>query len=175
MSIKISPQNVAAALGHLEKKWNALVPDRPFRYIFLDEHFATLYLSDQQVSQIVGIIAGLAIFTACLGLFGLAAIPTEQRTKEVGIRKVLGASVSSLIVLLAQNFARLVLIAFLIAAPAAYFIMKNWLQNFVYRVDLGWWVFALAGGMALLIALLTVSTQAIKAALANPVEALRYE
>jgi putative ABC transport system permease protein len=175
MSVKISPQNVAAALSHLEKKWNELVPDRPFRYIFLDEHFAALYLSDQQVSQIVGIIAGLAIFTACLGLFGLASITTEQRTKEIGIRKVLGASVNSLIALLIQNFARLVLVAFFIAAPAAYFIMNSWLQNFVYRVDLGWWIFVLAGGMALLIALLTVSAQAIKAALANPVEALRYE
>ncbi|MGH7493655.1 MAG: ABC transporter permease [bacterium] len=175
MSVKISPQNYAAALSHLEKKWNELVPDRPFQYIFLDEHFAALYLSDKQVSQIVGIIAGLAIFTACLGLFGLASITTAQRTKEVGIRKVLGASVSGLIILLARNFALLVSIAFLIAAPVAYFVMKKWLENFVYRVDLGWWVFALAGGSALLIALLTVSTQAIKAALGNPVEALRYE
>ena len=175
MSIKISPQNYAAALAHLEKKWNELVPDRPFQYMFLDEHFATLYLSDQQVSQIVGIIASLAIFTACLGLFGLASITTEQRTKEIGIRKVLGASVAGVFVLVAQKFARLVLIAFLVAAPAAYFIMQRWLENFVYRVDLGWWVFALAGGSALLIALLTVSTQAIKAALANPVQALRYE
>ena len=175
MSVKINSQNLGAALSHLEKKWNEHVPDRPFQYIFLDEHFAALYLSDQQVSQIVGVIAGLAIFTACLGLFGLAAITTEQRTKEIGIRKVLGASLINLIVLLARNFARLVVIAFFIAAPVAYFIMKSWLQNFVYRIDIGWWVFALAGGLALLIALITVSTQAIKAALANPVEALRYE
>jgi putative ABC transport system permease protein len=175
MSVKISPQNYAAALTHLEKIWNEHVPDRPFQYIFLDEHFAMLYLSDKQVSQIVGVIAGLAIFTACLGLFGLAAITTEQRTKEIGIRKVLGASLSNLIALLVKNFARLVIIAFLVAAPVAYFIMQNWLQNFVYRVEIGWWVFALAGGTALLIALLTVSTQAIKAALANPVESLRYE
>jgi putative ABC transport system permease protein len=175
MSVKISPQNLGAALSHLEEKWNTHVPDRPFQYMFLDEHFAALYLSDKQVSQIVGVIAGLAIFTACLGLFGLAAITTEQRTKEIGIRKVLGASLLSLIALLARNFARLVLIAFFIAAPAAYFIMQSWLQNFVYRIDIGWWVFALAGGLALFIALLTVSAQAIKAALANPVEALRYE
>ncbi len=175
MSVKISPQNYAAALGHLEKIWNEHVPDRPFQYVFLDDHFAALYLSDKQVSQIVGVIAGLAIFTACLGLFGLAAITTEQRTKEIGIRKLLGASLSNLIVLLAQNFARLVLLAFLIAAPVAYFIMQNWLQNFVYRIDIGWWVFLLAGGSALMIALATVSAHAIKAALANPVEALRYE
>ena len=175
MSVKISPQNYAAALAHLEKIWAALVPDRPFQYIFLDEHFASLYLSDQQVSQIVGIIAGLAIFTACLGLFGLSSITTEQRTKEIGIRKVLGASLSNVVVLLARNFMRLVLVAFLVAAPVAYLIMQGWLQNFVYRIDIGWWVFALAGGAALLIALATVSAHAIKAALANPVEALRYE
>ncbi len=175
MSVKISPQNYAAALAHLEKIWAAHVPDRPFQYIFLDEHFASLYLSDQQVSQIVGIIAGLAIFTACLGLFGLSSITTEQRTKEIGIRKVLGASLSNVVVLLARNFMRLVLMAFLVAAPVAYFIMQGWLQNFVYRIDIGWWVFALAGGAALLIALATVSAHAIKAALANPVEALRYE
>lgn len=175
MSVKISPQNYAAALGHLEKVWNEHVPDRPFQYIFLDEHFETLYLADRQVSQIVGVIAGLAIFTACLGLFGLAAITTEQRTKEIGIRKVLGASLLNLITLLAQNFVRLVLLAFLIAAPVAYFIMQNWLQNFVYRIAIDWWVFLFAGGIALVIALATVSTHALKAALANPVEALRYE
>jgi len=175
MSVKISPQNYAAALKHLEKTWSEHVPDLPFQYTFLDEHFAALYLSDKQVSQIVGVIAGLAIFTACLGLFGLAAITTEQRTKEIGIRKVLGASLPNLITLLAKNFARLVLLAFLIAAPVAYFIMQNWLQNFVYRVAIGWWVFALAGGAALVIALATVSAHAIRVALANPVKALRYE
>jgi putative ABC transport system permease protein len=175
MSVKINPKDVGRALSHLEKKWSELVPDRPFQYMFLDEHFAMLYLSDQQVSQIVGIIAGLAIFTACLGLFGLSSITTQQRTKEIGIRKVLGASVSNLIVLLARNFVRLVLVALLIAAPLAYFVMKSWLENFAYRIDLSWWVFALAGGAALVIALVTVSAQAIKAAVANPVEALRYE
>lgn len=175
MSVKISPQNYAAALGHLEKVWNEHVPDRPFQYIFLDEHFETLYLADRQVSQIVGVIAGLAILTACLGLFGLAAITTEQRTKEIGIRKVLGASLLNLITLLAKNFVRLVLLAFLIAAPVGYFIMQNWLQNFVYRIAIDWWVFLFAGGIALVIALATVSTHALKAALANPVEALRYE
>ncbi|MBC6951307.1 ABC transporter permease [candidate division KSB1 bacterium] len=175
MSVKISPQNYATALGHLEKVWNEHVPDRPFQYIFLDEHFETLYLADRQVSQIVGVIAGLAIFTACLGLFGLAAITTEQRTKEIGIRKVLGASLLNLITLLAKNFVRLVLLAFLIAAPVAYFIMQNWLQNFVYRIAIDWWVFLFAGGIALVIALATVSTHALKAALANPVETLRYE
>ncbi len=175
MSVKINPKDISAALRHLEKKWNELVPDRPFQYLFLDQHFATLYLSDKQVSQIVGMIAVLAIFTACLGLYGLACITTEQRTKEVGVRKVLGASVSSVIVLLARNFARLVVVAFFISVPVSYFIMKSWLQNFVYRVELSGWVFVLAGGSALVIALVTVSTQALKAAVANPIEALRYE
>lgn len=175
MSIKISPQNYTAALSHLKTIWNEHVPDRPFQYIFLDEHFAMLYLADKQVSQIVGVIAGLAVFTACLGLFGLAAITTEQRTKEIGIRKVLGASLLNLITLLAKNFARLVLLAFFLAAPVAYFIMQGWLQNFVYRVVIGWWVFLAAGGAALVIALATISTHALKAALANPVKTLRYE
>jgi putative ABC transport system permease protein len=175
MSVKISPQNYAAALNHLEKTWNEHVPDRPFQYIFLDEHFATLYLSDQQVSQIVGVIAGLAIFTACLGLFGLAAITTEQRTKEIGVRKVLGASVAGIIGLLLQGLLKLVLIASLFAWPVAYFSMQSWLRDFAYRIDIGWWTFIVATTMTLVIAIVTVGFQAIRAALANPVEALRYE
>jgi putative ABC transport system permease protein len=119
--------------------------------------------------------SALAILIACLGLFGLTAFAAEQRTKEIGIRKVLGASVASIVGLLSKDFLKLALIANLLSWPAAYFAMNKWLQNFAYRIDIGWWVFALAGGLALLIALATVSTQAIKAAVANPVEALRYE
>ncbi|MGH7453049.1 MAG: ABC transporter permease, partial [bacterium] len=117
----------------------------------------------------------IALFISCLGLFGLAAFSTEQRTKEVGVRKVLGASITSIITLLSKDFVKLVLWANLIAWPVAWFAIHRWLQNFAYRIDIGWWVFALSGGLAMLIAMLTVSTQAIKAALANPVETLRYE
>jgi putative ABC transport system permease protein len=119
--------------------------------------------------------AALAIALSCLGLFGMAVFSIERRTKEIGVRKVLGASVSGVVTLLSKDFVKLVLIANLFAWPVAWYAMNKWLQDFAYRIELGWWTFALAGGVALLIALLTVSTQAIRAALANPVEALRYE
>jgi putative ABC transport system permease protein len=125
--------------------------------------------------QTLGIFSALAISIACLGLFGLAVYTAEQRTKEIGIRKVVGASMASVAALLSKDFVKLVLVANLVAWPIAWYAMNRWLQGFAYRVEIGWWIFALAGGLALMIALLTISTQAIKAALANPVEALRYE
>jgi putative ABC transport system permease protein len=144
-------------------------------YYFLDENFNELYQAERRTGKIAGAFTVLAVFIAVLGLFGLASFATEQRTKEIGIRKMLGASLAGIVGLLSKDFVRLVLFANLIAWPSAYLAMNKWLQDFAYRIDIGWWVFALAGGMALVIALLTVSTQAIKAALANPVEALRYE
>lgn len=129
----------------------------------------------EQTRHLVTAFSGLTIFVACLGLFGLAAFSAEQRTKEVGVRKVLGASMAGLIGLLSQDFVKLVLIANLIAWPVAWYTMYLWLQDFAYRIDISWWVFIAAGGLALLIALLTVSTQAIRTAMVNPVEALRYE
>ncbi len=117
----------------------------------------------------------MAIFVACLGLFGLTALSTTQRTKEIAIRKVLGASAGSVVGLISKDFVRLVLVSIIVAWPVAWYAMNKWLQNFAYRIEIGWWVFVLAGGLALVIALLTVSTQAIRAALANPVESLRYE
>ena len=128
-----------------------------------------------RVGPLVGTFALLAILVACLGLFGLAAFTAEQRTKEIGVRKVLGASVKSIVLLLSKEFATLVLVANLIAWPVAYFVIGDWLQNFAYRVDVAWWVFLLAGVTALLIALGTVGYQALRAALSNPIEALRYE
>lgn len=175
LSVKIQGSAVPAALAHLEATWNHLVPDRPFAYEFLDAHFAGLYRSDAQVSQIVAIATGLAIFIACLGLFGLASIATEQRRKEIGIRKVLGASVPGLLLLLSAGFARLVLFALLLAAPMSYLLMRNWLQAFAYRITIGIDVFLFAGLAALAIALLTVSYQALRAARTNPVESLKYE
>jgi putative ABC transport system permease protein len=174
-AIKIAVNEVQQSLAVIEKHWNNISPAYPFNFLFLDESFYSLYQQEQKESRIFTIFAFISIFIACLGLFGLAAFSAEQRTKELGIRKVLGASVSGLAGLLSKDFVQLVLIANLIAWPIGYFAMNKWLQNFAYRIDMSWWVFALAGGLALVIALLTVSTQAIKAALANPVESLRYE
>jgi putative ABC transport system permease protein len=173
--VRIPRTDLENSLKLLESEWKAFAPTMPFEYKFLDEGFEEQYLAEQRLGKIFLIFSILTIFIACIGLLGLAAFATEQRTKEIGVRKVLGASVPNLVTLLSKDFSKWVLLANLIAWPVAYFVMNKWLQNFAYRIDIGWWVFALAGGLALLIALLTVSTQAIKAALANPVEALRYE
>jgi putative ABC transport system permease protein len=175
LSLKISTENLPQTIAAIERIYKTLFPGNPFSYSFVDEKFDEQYRNDQRFASLFSVFAGLAILIACLGLFGLASFSARQRTKEIGIRKVLGASVASVVALLSQEFVKLILLANLIAWPIAYFTMNKWLQDFAYRIDIGWWVFALAGGMALLIALVTVSTQAIKAALANPVEALRYE
>ena len=175
ISFRIAPQNVRATLDFIGKVWRQFAPSYPFDYYFLDDDFERLHQADQQLGQIFQGFAWLAIGIASLGLFGLAAFTAEQRTKEIGIRKVLGATVGNVTALLSKDFVRLVLLANLLAWPIAWFAMNKWLENFAYRIEISWWVFALAGGLALLIALLTVSTQAVRAALANPVESLRYE
>ena len=178
ISVKIRPQRpeeVSTTLAFLKQKWLEFRPEFPFQYSFIDERYEELYENEHRLGQIFGTFAALAVFIACLGLFGLASYLAEQRTKEIGVRKVLGASVSSIVVLLSRDFTRLVVVAMLAAWPLAYYAMSEWLQSFAYRVDVNWMRFALAGALALLIALLTVSTQAIRAALANPVESLRYE
>lgn len=175
LSVRLDASHLNEGIASVERIWNGIVTDRPFSYEFLDEHFSYLYQSDQQVSRVVGIIAGLAIIIACLGLFGLAAITTEQRTKEIGIRKALGATVGGLVLLLSRDFTQLIGVAFLIAAPVTYFVVADWLSGFAYRIDIGWGVFLFAGVLSLGIALLTVSYRAIRAARANPVKALRYE
>ena len=147
----------------------------PFSYRFLDNAFNQMYDNERRVGKIAITFSVLAILIACLGLFGLATFIAEQRTKEIGIRKVLGASVNGIVQLLSKDFLRLVLISFVIATPVAWYFMNKWLQDFNYRVNIGWWVFALAGFIALIIALVTVSTQAIRAALANPINNLRTE
>ena len=174
-SVRIDPTQVDAALASVKRIWSEIVTDRPFEYSFLDEHLNEMYRADQQVGAVIGAITGLAILIACLGLLGLAAILTEQRTKELGIRKALGASPLQLIALLSQDFVRLVLFAFLIAAPITFFAMQSWLSGYAYRIQIGPGVFLLAGILTLLIALATVSYRAIKAAHLNPVETLRYE
>ena len=175
IAIRLHPGNVAEAIAAVEGIWEKFAPNQPFSYTFLDQDYARLYHREQQMSHIFQIFSGLAILIACLGLFGLVAFTTQQRTKEIGIRKILGASVSGIVCLLSKDFLKLVLIANLIAWPIAYYAMNQWLQSFAYRIDLGIGTFILSGLIALPIALLTVSYQAIKAARANPVEALRYE
>jgi hypothetical protein len=163
------------AIAGLEQLCRQLNPKFPFTYRFADEEYQNLYKSEAIVHNLANCFACLAIFISCLGLLGLAMFTAEQRTKEFGIRKVLGARASTLFSLLSKDFLVLVLIAFLFASPLAWWAMHGWLQNFAYHVDVEWWVFLLAGAMALLIALLTVSIQAIKVAIANPVKSLRTE
>jgi len=175
VSVKIRGNNTTAALAFIKSKWDSVYPDFPFEYQFLDDHFNEVYKADNQVSQIVGILAGLAIFISCLGLFGLASHSAERRVKEIGVRKVLGASVQNITILLSSNFLKLVLIANIIAWPIAWFAMHKWLQDFAYRINIQWWIFILAGIVSVMIAFFTVSFQSIKAAIANPVKSLRSE
>ena len=175
LAIRLHPGNVTEAIAAVEGIWKKSAPNQPFSYTFLDQDYARLYNREQQMSHVFQIFSGLAILIACLGLFGLVAFTTQQRTKEIGIRKILGASVSGILYLLSKDFLKLVIIANLIAWPIAYYAMNQWLQSFAYRINLSISTFLLSGLIALLIALLTVSYQAIKAARANPVEALRYE
>lgn len=173
--IKIRPDHIKETLDFLKDKWRAFVPGRPLNYYFLEEKYEALYRKEQKLSSLFNSFTGLAIFIACLGLFGLASYTAEQRTKEIGIRKVLGASVANLIRLLSLEFTKWVIVANVIAWPVAYYALRRWLQNFAYRTTIGLWTFVLAAALAFVIALLTVSFQAVKAALANPVESLRYE
>ena len=167
-----NPEKALAAVKPIVEKYN---PALPFDYSFVDEDFQKKFTTENQVSKLAGIFAGLAIFISCLGLFGLAAFMAERRVKEIGIRKVLGASVANLWMLLSKEFVLLVSIAALIASPLAFWLMKDWLQKYDYRIDISVWVFVTAGVAALVIALMTVSSQAIKAAIANPVKSLRTE
>jgi len=174
-SFKVDTKNIQSLVKQVETKWKALAPGMPFSYRFLNEDFDNMYRDEQRVGKIAITFAILAILIACLGLFGLATYIAELRTKEIGIRKVLGASVSTLAGMLSKDFLKLVLISFAIAVPVAWWAMYKWLQDFAYRISIGWWIFLLAGVIALLIALVTVSFQAIKTALSNPVKSLRTE
>jgi len=167
--------NVRAALDQLESVWKVRFPNAPFRYDFLDNRFAELYNREQTQQVLFGIFAGIAIFISCLGLLGLSMYMAELRMKEIGIRKVMGASVSGIVQLLSRDFLKLVLIAIVVAAPIAWWLMSKWLEDFAYRIDIQWWMFAAAGLAAVVIALITVSWQAIRAAVANPVDSLRDE
>ncbi|CCH52459.1 Macrolide export ATP-binding/permease protein macB [Fibrisoma limi BUZ 3] len=175
LAIRLGAGDVHASVAQIEQFWQRRFPGYDFDYYFLDEDFNRQYQTEQRVSTLVSLFAGIAIFIACLGLFALTTFTTEQRTKEIGVRKVLGATVVSVVALLSKDFLKLVLIAIIVASPLAWWAMNLWLQDFAYKIDLDWWVFAVAGLLALIIALLTVSYQSIKAALMNPVKSLRSE
>ncbi|HKO82818.1 MAG TPA: FtsX-like permease family protein, partial [Chitinophagaceae bacterium] len=174
--VKLNPAKpVKASLNELETVFKKQIPSAPFDYQFADEAFGEKFRSEERISKLTAFFAILAVFISCLGLFGLASFVAEQRTKEIGIRKVVGASVLNLWSLLSKEFVLLVIISCFIAMPVAYYYMHQWLQNYKYRTDITWFVFAAAMGGALLITLLTVSFQAIKAAIANPIKSLRTE
>jgi len=175
IAVRLHPGNVAEAIAGVQEIWKRFAPNQPFAYSFLDEDYGRLYHGEQRMAQVFGVFSCLGMFIACLGLFGLAAFTAEQRTKEIGIRKVLGASVAGLVLMLTGEFTRWVMVANLIAWPVAYVVMDGWLQDFAYRIAIGWWPFVMAGVAALSVSLLTVGYQAIRAATANPVDALRYE
>jgi putative ABC transport system permease protein len=176
ISFRINTANIKGLIGQIESRWKELAPGMPFSYRFLDQSFDDMYRVEQRVGKIAMIFSVLAILIACLGLFGLATFIAEQRTKEIGIRKVLGASVQGLVGLLSKDFMKLVGIAFIIAAPLAWWAMNRWLSDFAYRIPhISWWIFALAGLLALFIALITISFQAVRAALSNPVKSLRTD
>jgi putative ABC transport system permease protein len=175
LAVRLRPGTEKPAIAKVSELWTTAVPAVPFEYNFLDASFAGLYRSEAKTGSVLGVFTGLALFIGCLGLFALAAFTAEQRTKEIGIRKVLGAGVAGITGLLAKDFLKLVFIAIVIAVPVAYYFMNKWLADFAYRIELQWWIFALAGIAAISIAALTVSFQSIRAALANPVESLRNE
>jgi putative ABC transport system permease protein len=166
---------VQNAIADVSAVWKKFSPDQTIRYTFLDDEFASTYADVIRTGNIFTSFAVLAIIIACLGLFALSAFMAEQRSKEIGVRKVLGASVQGITALLSMDFVKLVLLAILIASPIAWWAMNKWLQDFTYKIPISWWMFAAGGLCAILIALLTVSFQSVKAALANPVKSLRSE
>lgn len=173
VSFKIHATDINDLIPKIEDKWKSIVPGTSFSYRFLDESYQKMYNSERRVGKIAIVFSGIAIFIACMGLFGLAAFIAEQRRKEIGIRKVLGASVQNIVRLLSQDFIKLVLISVAFASPIAWWSMTKWLQSFTFRIDIHWWLFILAGGAAIAIALITISFQAIKAAITNPVKSLK--
>ena len=174
-SIKFDPNHVSESLVKFEETWKAVFPGNPFIHYFLDDHYNQQYQADQQFGKVFGIFSSLAIFIACLGLFGLSSLTAIQRTKEIGVRKVLGASVTGILGLVSKDYVMLMLIAIVLSVPAAWWIMDAWLADFAYRISLTWWIFAIPSLVVIAIALLTVSIHTLKAARTNPAHSLRYE
>ncbi len=175
LAIKFNAENVSETMALVQEAWNEVYPNSPIEYRFFDEEFGQQYESDERFGRLVFSFTWLAIFIACLGLFGLSAFTAEQKTKEIGVRKVLGASISGIVMLLSKQFTRLIIVAMVLASPLAYFMMDAWLNDFAYRVDINWFWFLVSAVAALLIALLTVTFQSVKAAMINPAKSLRYE
>jgi putative ABC transport system permease protein len=173
--IKLNTENAGQTMAFLKEKYAAVFPNNPFDYFFLDTFFNRQYKNERQFGSVFGFFAGLAIFVACLGLFGLASYTASQRTKEIGIRKVLGSSVTGVFVLLSKDFLRLVAVANVIAIPLVWYVMDRWLSGFAFRIDIGVWIFIISAVITTLIALVTVSYQSVSAATTNPVKSLRYE
>jgi len=173
--VKIQPENLSETLATIKESWLEVTPEYPFEFRFLDESIDALYKNDQKVGKLINIATVLALFIACLGLFGMASFSAEQRTKEIGIRKVFGASIPSIFFLLSKQFSKWVVAANVVAWPVAYFVMSKWLSGFAFRTSLNILYFVFAGAVALMIAMITVSYQTLKAALANPIHSLRHE
>jgi len=173
--VRIKSDNYRETIEYITDMWNQFSPEEPIRFVFVDEQLNQLYLAEEKLIVLFMYFTFITIFIACLGLFGLAAFTAEQRTKEIGVRKVMGASVFQIIALLSQDFTKLVIVSCLISGPVAYLAMSSWLQNFAYRTNISFWIFLAAGALALLIALITVSVQTLRSAKANPVDALKYE
>ena len=175
VSFKISPNDIQGTINFVKNEVESMFPQYTFWYQFLDERFDKQYKNDERISKIISNFAIVAILIACLGLFGLSSFMAAKRTKEIGIRKTMGASVNSVFLLLSREFVKWVVLSVIIACPVAWFIMNKWLQSFAYRTNIGWWIFALAILIAFAIAFLTVAWQSLKTSRTNPVEALRYE
>jgi putative ABC transport system permease protein len=173
--VKVSGNHIPQTIAFLQKKCREFAPNRPFEYRFMDDDFQKLYDSETRTTRVFNLFSAIAILLACIGLFGLSSYTAKQRLKEIGVRKVLGASVANIAMLLSGSFVKLVLIAFVIASPLAWLVMHKWLQDFAYRININAWMLVLSGIIAIAIALITVSFQAIRAAVANPVKNLRTE
>jgi len=175
VAVKMKTADINSALTSIKNTWNKFSPEYPLEYKFLDDNFEQMYKAEDKLRSLLWIFTGIAIFIGCLGLFGLAAYTAERRKKEIGIRKILGATTESMILLLSKDFIKLVIVSLLIASPVAWYFMNQWLQDFAYRINISWWIFAFTALASLGIAFITVSFQAIKTALANPVNSLRTE
>jgi putative ABC transport system permease protein len=173
--VKLSGKHLRETMSFLESKWKTLVPDRPFEYRFMDDDYNKLYNAELRLGKIMDVFSGIAMLLACLGLFGLSSYAAQQRIKEIGIRKVLGASARNITVALSKDFVGLAIVAIVIAFPVAWWATNKWLQDFSYRTDINWSIYVAAGLVTMLLTIITVAFQAIKAAIANPVKSLRTE
>jgi putative ABC transport system permease protein len=175
ISVRILPGNLLETIDNIEQKWHEIFPAEQFEYGFMDERIDQLYQNEKKMQSLLLAFSALSILVACLGLFGLAAYNAEEKKKEIGIRKTLGASISSILQMLTKEYFKWILISIIISWPVSYYLMHKWLQNYAYRIDLGWLPFIISAGFSFLIALITVSIQVLKAAMTNPVDALKYE